>query len=113
MAGSELLRLIPTGMCWCGCGEEAALGKFFTRGHDKTAEAALLAVLYGGSVPQLLREHGYGPERSVTEDALKHGWQRCVQPGCTYVGAPAGVANHAKKTEHNHQPSADPRQGEG
>jgi hypothetical protein len=97
MTRSELPRLIPTGTCWCGCGEEAGRGAFFARGHDKVAEAALLAVRYGGSVPQLLHKHGYGPGRSVTADAVElGGWQRCPQSGCRYVGAPASITNHAK-----------------
>ena len=35
-------RLIPTGKCWCGCGKDVGLGKFFAAGHDKIAEAALM-----------------------------------------------------------------------
>lgn len=98
---SNTPRLIPTGTCWCGCGEEVGIGAFFSRGHDKVAEAALLAVQYGGSVPQLLHEHGYGPGRSVTDDAVeKSGWQRCSEPGCSYVGGPASAANHVRH-KHN------------
>jgi hypothetical protein len=51
-------RLIPTGECWCGCGEEARRGSFFLPGHDKVAESAVVAIEYGG-VAQLLDRHGF------------------------------------------------------
>lgn len=90
-------RLIPTGFCWCGCGKEIGLGKFFTSGHDKVAEAALMAVRYEASVPRLLTEHGFGPDESVTEAAVNEGsWERCPH-GCGYVGAPASITNHTRK----------------
>lgn len=92
-------RLIPTGVCWCGCGADATLGKFFAQGHDKTAEAALLAVEYDASVARLLVAHGYGPDRPVTAAAVEAGaWEKC--PGCTYVGAPASLRKHRKNTGH-------------
>lgn len=53
-------RLVPTGQCWCGCGEEAAIGSFFRAGHDKKAEAALVRIKYG-SIAEFLHEEGYGP----------------------------------------------------
>lgn len=92
-------RLIPTGHCWCGCGTETGIGSFFARGHDKIAEAALIAAEYGGTVPKLLAAHNYGPEkeRSVTEAAIKHGWIRCSIDGCNYVGAETSVRNHEAK----------------
>lgn len=96
---SKLPRLIPTGTCWCGCGTDVGLGSFFARGHDKVAEAALLAVEYGSSVPQLLHKHGYGPGHSVTAAAVESGaWEKC--PGCEYVGAPASIRNHRNKAQH-------------
>jgi hypothetical protein len=52
--------LMPTGSCWCGCGEYTSVGAFFSLGHDKRAEAAIVKVVYG-SVPALLVAHGYGP----------------------------------------------------
>ncbi len=53
-------RLIPTGDCWCGCGEDAGIGAFFRPGHDKAAESAVIALEYGG-VADFLSRHGYGP----------------------------------------------------
>ena len=88
-------RLIPTGFCWCGCGAETGIGSFFARGHDKIAEAALIAAEYGGTVPKLLAAHGYGPDKSVTEAAVTGGgWVRCSVKDCPYVGAEASVRNH-------------------
>jgi len=101
MTPTELPRLLPTGNCWCGCGENAAIGSFFARGHDKVAEAALLATKYGGSVPQLLHRHGYGPGRSVTDDAVRSGaWSRCEESGCNYSGTQTSVRNHQRKAGH-------------
>jgi hypothetical protein len=54
-------RLIPTGLCWCGCGAEISLGSFFAPGHDKAAEAAVILMHYGG-VAEFLVAHGFGPE---------------------------------------------------
>ncbi|MGW7688795.1 hypothetical protein ACWGMA_07865 [Streptomyces asiaticus] len=96
MSKNELPRLIPTGTCWCGCGTEVGLGSFFARGHDKVAEAALIAVKYGGSIPQMLHANGFGPSHSVTDKAVMDaGWKRCDR--CGYVGAPASMRNHEKK----------------
>jgi len=100
MSQAEHPRLIPTGTCWCGCGKEAGIGSFFARGHDKVAEAALLAVEYGGSVPQLLHKHGYGPGHSVTDRAVADNvWTLC--PTCGYKGAPSSVRNHQNKYDHH------------
>lgn len=94
-----LPRLIPTGTCWCGCGKDAGIGSFFARGHDKTAEAALLSLDYGSSVAQLLHAHGYGPARPVTAEAVSRGvWQKC--PACDYTGHPNSVRAHRRKNEH-------------
>jgi hypothetical protein len=65
-----LTDLIPTGACWCGCGEPAARGAFFVAGHDKRAEAAIVKVEYG-SVPDLLVKHGYGPGGKKAADELR------------------------------------------
>jgi hypothetical protein len=54
------MRLIPTGDCWCGCGDEATRGSFFRPGHDKIAESAVINTKYGG-VAEFLAEHGFGP----------------------------------------------------
>ncbi|MEC4016125.1 hypothetical protein [Streptomyces sp. H27-D2] len=92
-------RLIPTGTCWCGCGKEVGIGRFFAQGHDKVAEAALMAVRYGASVPRLLHDHDFGPANSVTAAAVESGaWEKCSD--CDYVGAPASIRNHQKKTGH-------------
>ncbi|MDX3697828.1 hypothetical protein PV726_48270 [Streptomyces europaeiscabiei] len=85
---------MPTGDCFCGCGGEAEIGRWFVRGHDITAAAALRAV-EGLSLPQRLVAAGFGPERSVVEEAvLKEGWARCT--GCAYAGTPAGLAAHTR-----------------
>nr|WSX25611.1 hypothetical protein OG690_37975 [Streptomyces tubercidicus] len=89
-------RLIPTGNCWCGCGKEVGLGKFFAAGHDKAAESALIALKWNGSVPEFLHAHGYGPQHSVSHAAVEAGvWTTCEH--CDYMGAPASVANHKRK----------------
>lgn len=101
MTTAEQPRLLPTGNCWCGCGEEVARGAFFARGHDKVAEAALLAAKYDGSVAKLLREHGYDADHSVTADAVQSGiWERCPHSNCNYAGADASVRNHRTKAAH-------------
>ena len=101
MTSPETARLIPTGTCWCGCGEQASIGAFFARGHDKVAEAALLAAKYGGSVAKMLHGHGFGDTRSVTAEAVENGhWERCAHKGCRYVGAPSSVRSHREKAHH-------------
>jgi hypothetical protein len=57
-----MTKTYATGICWCGCGQKLDPGKFFARGHDKTAESAVIEVKYG-SVVQFLDDHGYGPGR--------------------------------------------------
>lgn len=98
MMTTNLPRLIPTGTCWCGCGKETSLGSFFAQGHDKIAEAALMATEYGGQVAQLLHKHGYGPGRPVIEEAVRAGsWEACDKVGCWYRGAPESVRTHRRK----------------
>jgi hypothetical protein len=63
-------RLLPTGECWCGCGEEAKVGAFFAKGHDKRAEAAVVKTVYG-NVPRLLLEHGFGPGGKSADQELR------------------------------------------
>ena len=54
-------RLLPTGECWCGCGETTKEpANFFLPGHDKVAESAVINIKYGG-VAEFLVEHGFGP----------------------------------------------------
>lgn len=67
-------RLLPTGVCWCGCGDEVARGSFFVPGHDKTAESAVIMVKYGG-VPQFIKDHGYGPGGRNARRELEE-WRR-------------------------------------
>ena len=96
MTTKPLPNLTPTGTCWCGCTKKVGTGSFFAPGHDKVAEAALLAVEYGSSVAQLLHGHRYGPGHSVSARAVSEGvWRKC--PSCDYVGAPASIANHSRK----------------
>lgn len=104
----EKPRLIPTGKCWCGCGKDVGLGKFFAAGHDKIAEAALMALKYEGSVAQLLHAHGYGSHHSVRHAAVADpecSWQSCAD--CDYSGAPASIANHRKKDHRDQEVAAD------
>ncbi|WP_406414637.1 hypothetical protein OG923_34650 (plasmid) [Streptomyces halstedii] len=86
---------MPTGDCFCGCGGEAEIGRFFIRGHDITAGAALRAVEGGLTLPERLTAAGYGSGRSVVQEAVERaGWARCA--GCAYAGAPAGLAAHVR-----------------
>ncbi len=95
---SQPLRLIPTGKCWCGCEQDTGRGAFFVQGHDKRAEAALVAIDYHGSVAELLHRHGYGPGRPIIRDAVSQGvWSGC--PYCGYAGTAASVRSHLQQ-EH-------------
>ncbi|MEV7181672.1 hypothetical protein [Kitasatospora sp. NPDC093679] len=94
-------EVTPTGTCWCGCRAVVGSGSFFAQGHDKIAEAALLAARYDNSVARLLAHHGFGPDSGVREAAVRNGyWQECPGAGCTYRGAPASIRVHRKKAEH-------------
>jgi hypothetical protein len=94
-------RLMPTGTCWCGCGTQVGLGSFFSQGHDKIAEAALLAARYDNSVARLIAHHGFGPDNGVREAAVENGnWERCPGTECNYLGAPASIRVHRKKAQH-------------
>ncbi|MFJ3182341.1 hypothetical protein ACIPJN_28670 [Streptomyces sp. NPDC086796] len=94
MTDTRKIRLVPTGDCFCGCGEEAEIGRWFVRGHDITAAAALRA-LEGMKLPQRLVSLGFGPERSVVQTAVEEaGWVRCA--GCAYAGTPANLTAHTR-----------------
>lgn len=110
MTVTRKTRLVPTGDCFCGCGGEAEIGRWFVRGHDITAAAALRAVQGGLSLPQRLVEAGFGPEHSVVEEAVgKAGWVRC--PGCAYAGTPAGLAAHTRASGCAAQALEEPAAG--
>lgn len=54
-------RLLPTGNCWCGCGESTeSVAAFFNRGHDRKAEASVIQNEYGDLL-EFMDQHGYGP----------------------------------------------------
>jgi len=63
-------RILPNGKCWCGCGADAQIGKFFLSGHDRAAESAVIKVEYGGVV-EFLVAHGYVPGGKNPMEALK------------------------------------------
>ncbi len=54
----------PTGICWCGCGEETKPDSVYLPGHDRRAEAAVVRVEHG-SVARFLEDHGYGPGKRM------------------------------------------------
>lgn len=92
MTETKKKRLVPTGDCFCGCGAEVGIGRWFVPGHDITAAGALRAVEGGLSLPQRLVEAGFGPERSVVQEAVdQSGWVRCER--CSYAGAAGGTGH--------------------
>lgn len=78
------MAAVPTGQCYCGCGEGVGRGAFFRIGHDKKATSILDAMLHGGSVADRVVDHGYGPgQRSLRAEGLKRGIiEMCSYPGC-------------------------------
>jgi hypothetical protein len=92
-------------LCWCGCKTEIGDSSFFARGHDKLAEAALLAAKYDGTVARLLAEHGYGPDNSVIHAAVANpesGWERC--PVCQHPGNEQTMRNHQRMHARGRDP---------
>jgi hypothetical protein len=63
-------QILPTGVCWCGCGERVSRGAFFQPGHDRVAESAVIMSVYGG-VPEFLEHHGFGPDGKNAREALE------------------------------------------
>ncbi len=101
MSTTQPPRPLPTGNCWCGCGEQVSTRSFFARGHDKIAEAALLAAQYEGTVAGLLHAHDYSPDSSVTAAAVQSGnWEKCGHTSCAYVGAHSSVRLHRRRAGH-------------
>jgi hypothetical protein len=77
---SQASKPLPTGECWCGCGTPTSIGAYFTSGHDKRAEAAIVKVEYG-DVPTLLLQHGYGPGGKNAKEEL----EKFQQDGGSYL----------------------------
>ncbi|MEV8344600.1 hypothetical protein [Streptomyces niveus] len=70
--------------CFCGCGKSAEMGRWFVRGHEVTAAAALRTVEELRLAHELI-SLGFGPERSVVQmAAVLTGRVPC--PRCAYVG---------------------------
>jgi hypothetical protein len=93
----------PTGYCYCGCGNTVGYGRYFAAGHDKTAEAAFLAIHHQGTVAQMLHAHGYrgvadrSEKSSVTKAAVDQGlWEECPK-GCGYRGTRESINNHVNR----------------
>ncbi len=63
-------RLVPTGKCWCGCGEETLIDAFFKPGHDRRAESSLIKLRYG-SIAGFLDFHGFGPDGRNLKEAYE------------------------------------------
>jgi hypothetical protein len=53
-------RSNPSGLCWCGCGQEVGPGKYFVQAHDRWAGAFVIRQRYG-NIAAFLEHHGYGP----------------------------------------------------
>jgi hypothetical protein len=75
---------VPTGQCYCGCGESVGRGALFRIGHDKKATSILDAIFHGGSVADRVLDHGYGPgQNNLRADGLRRGIiEMCGYPGC-------------------------------
>lgn len=96
-------RAIPTGWCWCDCGQQAEIGAFFAHGHNRTAEALLRATQDTRDLPTRLAEAGFIPgQRSLTDAVLAAhpDWQRCGTAGCRVVNDVQTLARHRAKA-HN------------
>lgn len=100
---SDTTTAQPNGFCYCGCGKSIGYGRFFAPGHDKTAEAAFLALHHDASVAQMLHAHGYRPvadrdcKESVTKRAVDRKlWLECPR-GCGYRGAQESINNHVNR----------------
>ena len=78
------MTAVPTGLCYCGCGESVGRGSLFKIGHDKKATSILDAMRHGGSVADRILAHGYGPgQRSLRAEGIKLGLiEMCGSPGC-------------------------------
>ena len=75
-------RLIPTGDCWCGCGAEVGLGRFFAPGHNTTSLKMVVKLIYG-SEAKFLTDMGFGPHgKNLREEYEREGSDAdCVHPG--------------------------------
>ncbi len=78
-SGPPSSRPLPTGTCWCGCGEATPVGSFFAQGHDKRAESAVILTQFGG-VPQFLLAFGFGPGGRSARAELDHWRAKGGQP---------------------------------
>jgi hypothetical protein len=78
------MTAVPTGVCYCGCGESVGRSSLFKIGHDKKATSILDAILHDGSVADRILDHGYGPgQRSLRAEGLKRGIiEMCGHQGC-------------------------------
>jgi hypothetical protein len=75
----EMVRVVPTGKCFCGCGEPTEATSYFVSGHDRRAEAKVVKEVYG-SLVEFVVAHGYGPEgrdpaAAIRDDTDRRGLQ--------------------------------------
>ena len=64
---------LPTGECWCNCGESTGRGAFFRTGHDRRAVSYVLEIKHKGSIAQFLLDKGYGPGgKNLKEELEEH-----------------------------------------
>lgn len=66
---------IPTGKCYCGCGESVKSGKFFVKYHHSKAWSCLIKLhqvkIDNSGIANLLLTFGYDDENSVCAAAAK------------------------------------------
>ena len=66
-------QAIPTGKCWCGCGEQTKPGKFFVQTHDGKAYGYLRKLHIGrygnDGLANILLAMGYDDENGVRSAA--------------------------------------------
>lgn len=68
------MKLEPTGTCWCGCGQPTKPGRFFVQTHDRTAESAVIKVLFG-DIAHFLAHHGFSDTGRNARQELTE-WER-------------------------------------
>jgi hypothetical protein len=90
----------PVGRCFCGCGAEVPEDSFFSRGHDKAAEAMLTKMSFGvkDSVARRLAAGGYGPragDRNLSREFVK--FQQAVEKGLALAQSAHGRRSRSSR----------------
>ena len=80
-------NILPTGDCFCGCGDPASRGAYFIAGHDRKVDKWLNEMLHGNTVDSwtTVTAHRVRASTTPTRNGGRSASRRLDARGCVVV----------------------------